>query len=180
MKDLKDQFSGIIIRYSSKNYDANENIRERLGASFQGVSKLFVFAYQRGDDDNYVNEQAFNKYFRPKIKIQKYKVEIDGRNFYDQAINNLIKQYDEIRKISTGQGDDYTTGCLLDFAYFKKNYRLIAIDLSKQKPLDTDPKAMQQIVFTGQAPNNTIRIYYILEQSKEPILEFAKGTAKVF
>ena len=141
---------------------------------------MFVFAYQRGDDDNYVNEQAFNKYFRPKIKIQKYKVEIDGRNFYDQAINNLIKQYDEIRKISTGQGDDYTTGCLLDFAYFKKNYRLIAIDLSKQKPLDTDPKAMQQIVFTGQAPNNTIRIYYILEQSKEPILEFAKGTAKVF
>ena len=81
---------------------------------------MFVFAYQRGDDDNYVNEQAFNKYFRPKIKIQKYKVEIDGRNFYDQAINNLIKQYDEIRKISTGQGDDYTTGCLLDFAYFEK------------------------------------------------------------
>ena len=81
---------------------------------------MFVFAYQRGDDDNYVNEQAFNKYFRPKIKIQKYNVEIDGRNFYDQAINNLIKQYDEIRKISTGQGDDYTTGCLLDFAYFEK------------------------------------------------------------
>ena len=141
---------------------------------------MFVFAYQRGDYDNYGNEQAFNKYFRPKIKIQKYKVEIDGRNLYDQAINDLIQQYDEIRKISTGQGDDYTTGCLLDFAYFKENNRLIAIDLSKQKPLDADPKAKQQIIFTGQAPNNTIRIYYILEQSREPVLEFSKGTTKVF
>ena len=140
---------------------------------------MFVFAYQRGDDDNYVNEQAFNKYFRPKIKIQKYKVEIDGRNFYDQAINNLIKQYDEIRKISTGQGDDYTTGCLLDFAYFEKNYRLIAVDLSKQKALDADSRAIQQIIFTGKATNAT-KVFYILEKSKETILQFSKGTAKVF
>ena len=161
-----------------KDYAANENITERLDASFQGVSKLFVLAYQRGND-KYVNEEAFNKYFLPKIKIKKYNVEIDGRNFYDQAINDSIKQYDEIRKISTGQGDDYTTGCLLDFAYFEKDYRLIAVDLSKQKALDADPKAIQQIIFTGEAPNNTIRIYYILEQSKETILEFAKGTTKV-
>ena len=57
----------------------------------------------------------------------------DGRNFYDQPINDLIKQYDEATKVSTGQGDDYTTGCFLDYAYFKDNDRLIAIDLSKQK-----------------------------------------------
>ena len=126
----------------SKGYAANENIRERLDASFQGVSKLFVIAYQRGDD-NYVNEEAFNKYFLPKITIEKYNVEIDGRNFYDQAINDPIKQYEEVRKISTGQGDDYTVGCLLDFAYFDKNYRLIAPDLSKQKAIDADPKAIQ-------------------------------------
>ena len=63
---------------------------------------------------------------------------IDGRNFYDQPINDLIKQYDEVRKVSTGQGDDYTSGCLLDYAYFKDNYRLIAVDLSKQKALDAD------------------------------------------
>ena len=74
---------------------------------------------------------------------------IDGRNFYDQPINDLIKQYDEIRKVSTGYGDDYTTGCLLDYAYFKDNYRLIAVDLSKQKALDADPRAIQQIVFQG-------------------------------
>ena len=68
----------------------------------------------------------------------------------------------------------------MDFAYFENNFRLIAIDVSKQKALDADPKAIQQIIFTGEAPNNTIRIYYILEQSKETILEFSKGTTKVF
>ena len=86
-----------------KDYN-NEYIRERLDATFQGVSRLFVLVYARGDD--VTNE-------------------IDGRNFYDESIDDLIKQYDEVRKI-TGQGGDYTTGCLLDFAYFKKkNYRLI-------------------------------------------------------
>ena len=60
-------------------------------------------------------------------------IEIDGRNFYDQSINDSIKQYDKIRKISTGQGDDYTAGFWLDFAYFEKKYRLIAADLSKKK-----------------------------------------------
>ena len=110
------------------------------------------------------------------IKIENYKIEIDRRNFYDQPINDLIKKYEEIRKISTG--DDYTTGCLLDFAYFEKNYKLIAADLSKQKALDADSRAIQQIIFTGTA-SAAVKVYYILEQSKETILEFPKGTTKV-
>ena len=96
-------------------------------------------------------------------------------------INQLMtqfKQYDEARKISTGQGDDYTTGCLLDFAYFEKNYRLIAVDLSKQRALDADPKAIQQIIFTSRANANAL-VYYIFEKSKETILQFSKGTTKV-
>ena len=82
-----------------------------------------------------------------------------------------------------GQGDDYNTGCLLDFAYFEKSYRLIAVDLSKQKVLDADWRATQQIIFTGkekaEAGNTRVIIYYILEKSKETILEFSKGTTKV-
>ena len=105
---------------SLKNYPQNGNIRERLDVSLQRVSKLFVLAYQRRDDDNYVNETAFNKYFPPKMKIKNYNIEIDGRNLYDQVINDSIKQYSEVRKISTRQSDDYTTGCLLDFASFEK------------------------------------------------------------
>ena len=67
---------------------------------------------------------------------------IDGRNLFDHPINNDLKTYDNIRKIATGQGDNYTTGCLLDYPYFKKYYNLIAIDLSKQQKLDVDPKAI--------------------------------------
>ena len=117
-----------------KNYN-NEYIRERLDASFQGVNKLFVLPYAHGD--NITNENSYRKYFLPRLKIKNYNIEIDGRNFYDQPINDSIKQYDEIRKVSTGQGDDYTTSCLLDFAYFEKIYGLIAVD--------ADPKAIQQI-----------------------------------
>ena len=85
------------------------------------------------------------------------------RNFYGQPFNDLIKQYNEIREISTGQGDGYTTGCLLDFSYFEKNYRLIAVDLSKQKALDADSRAIKQIIFTGKitgTQNNTRVIIY--------------------
>ena len=84
--------------------------------------------------------------------------------------------------MSTGYGDDYTTGCLLDYAYFKDNYRLIAVDLNKQKDLDVDPRAIQQIVFQGVVggDNNTkIRLCTIIEQSREIMLQFSKETAKV-
>ena len=138
---------------------------------------MFVLAYARGD--NVTNEDSYRKYFFPRFKIKNYNIEIDGRNFYDQLINNdLIKQYDEVRKISTEEGDNYTTGCLLDFAYFEKKYRLIVADLSEEKALDADSRAIQKIIFTGKT-DNTIRVYYILEQSKETILEFSKGTTKV-
>ena len=119
----------------------------------------------------------------PRVKTENCNSEIDGKNFYDQPINDSIKQYDEVRKVSTGQGDDYTTGCLLDFAYFEKNYRLIAADLRKQKALDADSRALQQIIFNGQiksiVANTSVIIYYILKQSKETILKFSKGTTKV-
>ena len=78
---------------------------------------------------------------------------IDWRNFYDQPINDLMKQYDEVRKVLAGQGDDDTTGCLLDYTYFKDNYRLIAIDLTRQKALDADLRVIQQIVLQNLDKN---------------------------
>ena len=102
-----------------RNYNENECIRERLYASFQGVNKLFVFPYASGN--NVTDENLYKKYFLPRNEIKNYNIKIDGRNFYGQSINDSSKQYDEIRKKSTGQGDDYTTGSLLDFSYFEKN-----------------------------------------------------------
>ena len=81
------------------------------------------------DDDG---QESHKQYFLPTVKIKDYNVMIDGRNLFDQPIKNDLKTYDNIRKIVTGQGDDYTTGCLLDYSYFKKYSKLIAIDLSKQ------------------------------------------------
>ena len=161
-----------------KTYGENDYIRELLDASYQWVKRLFVLAYRDRGGANRATADFRRRYFHPRIKIENYNIEIDGRNFYGQPINDLIKQYDEVKKVSTGQCDEYTTGCLLDFAYFKKKkYRLIAADLSKQKALDADSRAIQQIIFTGKA-NAGAMIYYILEQSKEAILEFSKGTAK--
>ena len=153
-----------------------------LDSSYQGVKRLFVLAYDNTAGNNQVSIDSFKKYFLPRVKIENYNIEIDGRNFYEQPINDSIKQYNKIRKISTGQGDGYTTGCLLDFPYFERNFRLIAVDLSKQKALHADSRAIQQIIFAGKikaaADNTWVIIYYILEQSKETTLEFSKGTAK--
>ena len=83
-----------------------------------------------------------------------------------------------MRKILTGPGNDCTIGCLLDFTYFEKNYRLIAAVLSKQKVLDADSRSIQQIIFTRKVIAAVTRVFCILEKSKETILEFAKGTTK--
>ena len=104
----------------------------------------------------------------------------DGKNFFNQPINSDLKTYENIRKIATGQGDDYTTGCLLDYSYFKENYKMIAIDLSRQNELDADPRAIQQINFTAnldRAGNTTM--FFIIEEAKETVFEFSQRTLKV-
>ena len=97
------------------------------------------------------------------------------KTFFDKTINNMIKTYENIRKITIGQGDDYTTGCLLDYTYFKKYYKMIAIDLSKQQALDAGPGAIQQINFTANSDRaGNARIYFILEEAQKLFLNFHK------
>ena len=105
---------------------------------------------------------------------------INGENVFDQPIKNNKVTYESIRKIATGQGDDYTTGCLLDYPYFKDSYKIIAIDLSKQQTLDSDPGAIEQINFTANLDRaSNTRIYFILKEAKETILDFSQGNVKV-
>ena len=90
---------------------------------------------------------------------------IDGKVFFDQPVKNSIRTYDYIRRILIGQGDDQANGCLLDYNYFKEHYKMIAIDLSKQQELDSDPKAIQQINFTGNLEQQAT-IFFIIEEAK--------------
>ena len=118
------------------------------------------------DDDS---RESHNQYHLPTVQIKDYNVIIDGRNFFDQPIKNDLKTYDNIKKIVTGQGDDYTTGWLLDYSYFKKYYKLIAIDLSKQQ--DADLKAIQQIIFTENLDREEgLTMLFIIEETKERFL----------
>ena len=99
---------------------------------------------------------------------------IDCKNVFDQPINSELQTYENCRKIATGKGDDYTTGCLLDYSYFKENYKMIAIDLSKQQVLDADPRSIQQMGFTAnldRAGNTTM--LFIIEEAKETVLDFS-------
>ena len=125
-------------------------------------------------------QKGHKQYYLPTVEIKDYNVMIDGRNFFDQPIKNDLKTYDNTRKIATGLDDDYVTGCLIDYPYFKKYYKLLAIDLSKQQKLDADPKTIQQINFTGnldRAESSTM--FFIIEEAKETVLDFSKGTVKV-
>ena len=172
-----------IVTLSAKDaYSSKDTLTKlSLDPSFQGVNKLFVLAFNNtaiDDNTDTANRVNKKKCFLSRLHTTNYNVSIDGRNFYDQPINDQIRKYDEIRKIATGKGDDYTSGCLLDYKYFKENDQLIAIDLSKQKELDADPRAIKQIDFRGML-NVNAQICTVLEKSKETILEFYKGTAKI-
>ena len=146
----------------------NSNLNHLIEPSFQGVNRLFALPFE--DDDQKISNK---RYYIPNVEIKDYNVMIAGKNVFDQPIKNDKVTYENIRKITTGQGDYYTTG-------FKNYYKMIAVDLSKQQALDADPKAIQEINFTGNLDRaGDTRIYFILEEAKETLLDFSQGTVKV-
>ena len=168
-------------KYKTKeiNENADANVFEyiNLDPSFQGVKRTFVMAYERANGQPTRNGRR--KCYLPRNDLEKYNVIIDGRNFYDNPIESDIEKYRELKKVMIGKGEDYTTGSLLDCNCFDKHYRLVAVDLSKQKELDADPRAIQQTEFKYMLETNST-IYCVIEKSKETILEFYKGTVKVY
>ena len=151
------------------------NLNHLVEPSFQGVNRIFVLAFE---NDNH--RTIHDRYYLPNVEIKDYNIMINGKNFFDQPIKNNKVTYENIRKIATGQGDDYTTGCLLDYPYFADTYKMIAVDLSKQQALNASPRAIQQINFTANLDRaGNTRVYFILEEAKETILDFSQGTVKV-
>ena len=159
--------------------------------SFQGVNRLFVLPF--GNDTQITSSKG---YYLPNVKLKIYNViiknynviiiiknyMINGENVFDQLIKDNKVTYENIRKIATGPVDDYTTttGCLLDYPYFKDSYKMIAVDLSKQQALDADPRAIKQINFTANLDRvDNTGIYFILDEAKETKLDFSQGTVKV-
>ena len=156
---------------SVKTFTQNRYLNYLINPSFQGVNRLFVLSFENEND-----RSLHSTYYLPKVEIKDYNVMIDGRNFFDQPINSMNKTYENIRKIATGKGDDYTTGCLLDYTYFKENYKMIAIDLSKQQELDAEPRAVQQINFTANLDKvGNTTMFFIIEEAKELFFNFHKG-----
>ena len=165
----------------TKDADANNFKYISLDPSFQGFNRFFVMVYHKlaAANDDQFNRDSTRVYYLPRSDLNKYNAIIDGRNFYDNPIESDIEKYRELKKVMIGKGEDYTTGSLLDYDYFLKHYKLVAVDLSKQKELDADPRAIQQIECKYMLPTNST-IYWVLEKSKETILEFYKGTVKVY
>ena len=179
LQQLKSGFKRVINwnKYLSKPelLAQNPNLNDLVESSFQGVNRLFVLAFE---DD--AQRTAHDSYYLPTVEIKDYNIMINGENFFDQPIKNNKVTYENIRKIATDQGDDYTTGCLLDYSYFADTYKMIAVDLRKQQALDADPRAIQQINFTANLDRaGNTRVYFILEEAKETILDFSQGTVKV-
>ena len=179
LQQLKSGFKRIVNwnKYESsvKTFAQNRYLNHLINPSFQGLNRLFVLSFENEND-----RTSHSTYYLPKVEIKDYNVMIDGRNFFDQAIDNMNKTYENIRKIAIGYGDDYTTGCLLDYCYLKENYKMIAIDLSKQQELHADPRAIQQINFAANLDRDgNTTIFFVIEQAKETIFEFSQGTVKI-
>ena len=144
---------------SIKTYPQNRYLNHLVDPRFQGASRHFVLSFEKEDD-----RTSHSAYYLPKVEIKDYNVMIDGNTFFDQPINNNIKIYKNIRKIATGKGGDYTTGCSLDYSYFDKNYKMIAIDLSKQQAYDPDPRAIEQTNFTANLDGvKNTTMFFIIE-----------------
>ena len=172
--------------YKTKGEKKNTTNKFRyfLESNFVGVSRLIVLVYPNQNDES--NRFFAQKYYLSKGIIKNYNVIINWKIVYNQAVDSDIKRYEEIRKLETGQGEDYATGCLLVYEYIKNHYRLIAVNLSRQKDLDADPKAIRQTEFVGQlkklnSANNNAESMFVLtisEKIKETRLKYSQESVQ--
>ena len=155
----------------------NNNLNYLIDPTFTKVNKFLVLSFERIEENNAKKDHrdSFSCYYVPNIEIKDLNVLIDGKSFFDLPVKNEEEAYKKI--IDMSNNNDYTTGNLLDFAYFKENYRLIAIDLSKQ----TELKDPQQINFIGklEGQNNGATMFFIIEKTEETALEYLQNSANI-
>ena len=159
-------------RSEMTNQTQNNNLNYLIDPTFTKVNRLFVLSFENEDD-----RRSFSKYYVPNVQIKDFNVLIDGKSFFDMPIKSEEETYQQI--IEMGRNNDYTAGNLLDYEYFSKHYKLIAIDLSKQIELE-NPDLKQQINFIGRLERNEgATMFFIIEKSEETTFEFSQNAATV-
>ena len=151
----------------------NNNLNYLIDPTFTNVNRLFVLSFSRNNNTD--NRDSFSDYYVPNVEIKDFNVLIDGKSFFDLPVKNEEEAYEKI--IDMSNNNDYATGNLLDFVYFLKNYKLIAIDLSKKTKLK-DPK---QISFIGKVENQDhgATMFFIIEKSEETTFNFSQNFVRI-
>ena len=175
LTNLKSEFKREIIwnKYRSQmtTEAVNNNSNILIDPTFTNVNKLFVLAYQNADD-----RQSFSQFYLPRVMVKDYNVIIDQLAFFDLPIKTEEEAYEKIIDIS--RNNEFTTGNLLDYDYFKNHYKLIAIDLSKQQVLQENEDLIQQINFIGRL-EEAANVFIIIEKKENTILKFSQNLANV-
>ena len=149
----------------------NNNLNILIDPTFTNVNRLFVLAYQTADD-----RQSYSQFYLPKVMVKDFNVIIDKLAFFDLPIKTEDEVYEKIIDIS--RNNEFTTGNLLDYDYFKKYYKLIAIDLSKQQVLQENEDLIQQINLIGRL-TEAANVFLIIKKKEHTILEFSQNFANV-
>ena len=175
LTNLKSGFTGEIewnkYRSQMSTEAINNNLNILIDPTFTNVNSLFVLAYQTADD-----RQSFSQFYLPKVMVKDFNVIINKLAFFDLPIKTKEEAYEKI--IDIGRNNEYTTDNLLDYDYFKKYYKLIAIDLRKQQVLQENEDLIQQIHFIGRL-EEAANVVIIIEKKENTILEFSQNFANV-
>ena len=151
----------------------DNNLNYLIDPTFTNVNRLFALSFSRTNEVD--NRYSFSNYYVPNVEIKDFNVLNDGKSFFDLPAKNEEETYDKI--INMSNSNDYTTGNLLDFAYYKESYKLIAIDLSIQTRL----KDLQQINFIGKLENQDhgATMFFIIEKSEETTFNFSQNSVTI-
>ena len=165
-------------RSQMSNQPVNNNLNYLIDPTFTNVNRGFVLAYENEDD-----RRSYSKYYTPTVEIKDYNVLVERKAFFELPVKSMTETYEKITDL--GNNDYYTTGNLLDYEYFKKHYKLIAIDLSKQKELENND-IMQQVNFIGKLERDVVNnvypvttMFFIIEKREKTVIDFSKNSAVI-
>ena len=171
-KGFKRTIKGNKYRSEVTKQAKTSNLNYSIDPTFNKGNRLFVLSFENEEDGT-----SFSKYYTPNVEIKDFNVLIDGKSFFDMPIKNKEETYEKI--IEMNKNNDYTTGNLLDYDYFSKHYKLIAVDLSKQIELEI-PDLKQQINFLCKLEEDSgATIFFIIEKSEEATFNFSQNSVSI-